>query len=52
MMLDHVGERAAAARIEAAVAKTLKAGIGLTRDLGGTGGTASLTAEIIRHLGA
>jgi len=52
MMLDHVGERAAAARIEAAVAKTLKAGIGLTRDLGGTGCTASLTAEIIRHLGA
>ena len=52
MMLDHVGERKAAERIERAVEATLKAGIGLTRDLGGTGNTASITAELVRHLGA
>ena len=50
MMLDHVGERGAAARIESAVARTLQAGVGLTRDLGGTGNTASLTGEIVRNL--
>ena len=37
MMLDHVGERAAAARIEAAVISTLQDADGLTRDLGGSG---------------
>jgi isocitrate dehydrogenase (NAD+) len=52
MMLDHVGERKAAERIERAVEETLKAGVGLTRDLGGTGNTASITAELVRHLGA
>jgi isocitrate dehydrogenase (NAD+) len=52
MMLDHVGERTAAARIESAVAKTLRAGVGLTRDLGGTGNTESITAEIMTNLGA
>ena len=52
MMLDHVGERAAAQKIEAAVVKTLQAGAGLTRDLGGTGTTASITAEMVKHLGA
>jgi len=50
MMLDHVGERAAAAKIESAVAATLRAGHGLTRDLGGTGTTSSLTAELVRNL--
>ena len=50
MMLDHIGERAAAARIEASVAATLAAGVGLTRDLGGTGTTATVTAELVRHL--
>ena len=52
MMLDHVGERKAAERIERAVEATLKANVGLTRDLGGTGNTASITAEIVKHLGA
>jgi isocitrate dehydrogenase (NAD+) len=52
MLLDHVGERKAAERIERAVETTLKAGVGLTRDLGGTGNTASITAEIVKHLGA
>ncbi|MCZ2340992.1 MAG: isocitrate/isopropylmalate dehydrogenase family protein [Bacteroidales bacterium] len=50
MMLDHVGERAAAARIENAVLRTLQAGIGLTRDLGGDGNTATITAQIIKNL--
>jgi isocitrate dehydrogenase (NAD+) len=52
MMLDHVGERAAAERIERAVVRTLQAGVGLTRDLGGTGNTESITGEIVKHLGA
>ena len=50
MMLDHIGERSAAARIEAAVVATLRAADGLTRDLGGTGTTDTLTDAIIRRL--
>src|SRR5947209_5932433 len=34
MMLDHVGQRDAGRRIEAAVLRTLERGVGLTRDLG------------------
>ena len=52
MLLGHVGQRGAGARVEAAVAATLKAGVGLTRDLGGDGTTESITNEIVRHLGA
>jgi isocitrate dehydrogenase (NAD+) len=52
MMLDHVGERDAASRIETAIVKTLQAGVGLTRDLGGTGNTESITTEIVKNLGA
>jgi isocitrate dehydrogenase (NAD+) len=52
MLLQHVGERAAAERIESAVATTLARGVGLTRDLGGTGTTDTITAEIIRNLPA
>jgi isocitrate dehydrogenase (NAD+) len=52
MLLQHVGERAAADRIESAVATTLAKGVGLTRDLGGTGTTDTITAEIIRNLPA
>jgi len=52
MMLDHIGERTSAARIERAVVATLQAGIGLTRDLGGNGTTVSITDEIIKHLHA
>ncbi|QEL18423.1 isocitrate/isopropylmalate dehydrogenase family protein [Limnoglobus roseus] len=52
MMLDHVGERDAGARIEASVAKTLQRGIGLTRDLGGDGTTATITRELIANLTA
>lgn len=50
LLLDHIGQRTAAARIEAAVLRTLQRGVGLTRDLGGDGTTETLTAEIIRHL--
>lgn len=50
MLLDHVGERGAAERIERAVARTLERGAGLTRDLGGTGTTATITDEIVRNL--
>ena len=50
MLLDHIGERAAAARIEAAVVRTLERGVGLTRDLGGDGTTETITGEIIRNL--
>jgi isocitrate dehydrogenase (NAD+) len=50
MMLDHVGQRHAAERIEASVVRTLQARRGLTRDLGGDGSTATLTKRLIRNL--
>jgi isocitrate dehydrogenase (NAD+) len=50
MMLDYVGQRAAAARIEAAVATTLRDGVGLTRDLGGDGTTRTITDRILANL--
>ena len=50
MMLDHIGERKAAERIERAVAATLEAKVGLTRDLGGSGTTQTIADEIVRHL--
>ena len=52
MLLEHVGHRAAAERIEQAVVMTLEKRIGLTRDLGGDGTTATITEEIVRNLGA
>jgi isocitrate dehydrogenase (NAD+) len=50
MLLDHVGERTAAQRVEHAVARTLERGEGLTPDLGGTGTTETITEAIIRNL--
>jgi isocitrate dehydrogenase (NAD+) len=50
MMLEYVGHRTAAERIERAVLRTLENGIGLTRDLGGEGTTASITEQIIKNL--
>jgi len=50
MLLAHVGHRDAACCIEMAVARTLQEGEGLTRDLGGTGNTRTLTDQIIKHL--
>jgi len=52
MMLDHIGYREASGRIERSVAATLQRGIGLTRDLGGTGTTASITEQLIANLNA
>jgi isocitrate dehydrogenase (NAD+) len=50
LMLEHIGQRQTAARIEASVRSTLQMGIGLTRDLGGDGNTATITRELIRNL--
>jgi len=50
MMLDHVGQRRAAERIEASVHKTLEDKKDLTADLGGSGITASLTERLIANL--
>jgi isocitrate dehydrogenase (NAD+) len=50
MLLEHVGHRPAAERIERAVLMTLQAGAGLTPDLGGRGTTTTITDELVRHL--
>jgi isocitrate dehydrogenase (NAD+) len=50
MLLDHIGQRKLAARIEASIRATLEAGKGLTRDLGGDGTTATLTERLIANL--
>ncbi|MFO0866903.1 MAG: isocitrate/isopropylmalate dehydrogenase family protein [Gemmataceae bacterium] len=50
MMLEHIGQRDPAARIESSVRKTLERKTGLTRDLGGDGNTASITKELIANL--
>jgi isocitrate dehydrogenase (NAD+) len=52
MLLDYIGQNAVAQRIETAIRRTLLAGKGLTRDLGGSGNTATLTEAIIGHLAA
>jgi len=51
MLLEYVGQRQAAQRIEASVRRTLEAGRGLTRDLGGDGTTATITEQLIANLG-
>jgi isocitrate dehydrogenase (NAD+) len=50
LMLNHIGQSKPAARIEASVRATLKARIGLTRDLRGDGTTATLTDRLIANL--
>jgi isocitrate dehydrogenase (NAD+) len=50
LMLEHIGQRQPARRIEDSVRRTLQGKRGLTRDLGGDGTTASLTQELIRNL--
>ncbi len=52
LMLEYVGHRDAAMKIEKSVAATLQNGVGLTRDLGGDGTTATITEQIIKNLGA
>jgi isocitrate dehydrogenase (NAD+) len=51
LLLEHIGQRKVARRIEAAVVQTLRLGRGLTRDLGGDGTTATITGQIIANLG-
>jgi isocitrate dehydrogenase (NAD+) len=46
MMLDYIGQSVSARRIETAVREVLAAGIGLTRDLGGQGNTATITEQL------
>jgi isocitrate dehydrogenase (NAD+) len=50
MLLDHIGQRTPAQRIEASVRKTLGEGKGLTADLGGDGTTATITERLVAHL--
>jgi isocitrate dehydrogenase (NAD+) len=50
MMLDHIGQRQSAERIERSVRVTLQAGRGLTRDLGGAGNTQAITEQLIANL--
>jgi isocitrate dehydrogenase (NAD+) len=50
MMLDHLGEHEAAARVRAAVHAVLRDGNKLTRDLGGHAGTTEITEAIAGKL--
>ncbi len=50
LMLDHLGEHAAADRVRAAVKAVLAEGKKLTRDLGGTAGTTEIAEAIAAKL--
>jgi isocitrate dehydrogenase (NAD+) len=50
LMLEHIGQRRPAGRIEQSVRKTLAARRGLTRDLGGDGTTATITEHLVANL--
>ena len=50
MMLDHIGEEAAARRVENALHKIYREGKSLTRDVGGSATTAEFTAAVIRAM--
>jgi isocitrate dehydrogenase (NAD+) len=50
LLLEHIGQRHVADRIEASVRRTLQEGRGLTRDLGGDGNTATLTGRLLANL--
>jgi isocitrate dehydrogenase (NAD+) len=50
LMLEHIGERAVARRVERAVYDVLGEGRYLTRDLGGTAGTETFTQAILDKL--
>jgi isocitrate dehydrogenase (NAD+) len=50
LLLHYIGQRSAARRIEKAVLRTLERGVGLTRDLGGTGTTQTITEQIMANL--
>jgi isocitrate dehydrogenase (NAD+) len=46
MLLDHIGEMSAAARVRAAVEAVLREGKKLSRDLGGSAGTTEIAEAI------
>jgi isocitrate dehydrogenase (NAD+) len=50
MMLDHIGQPGPAERVEESVRRTLRAGVGLTRDLGGDGSTTTITERLTANL--
>jgi isocitrate/isopropylmalate dehydrogenase len=50
MMLDHLNEDRAAARIRKAIDTVLREGRCVTRDLGGTAGTRQYTDALIQAL--
>lgn len=50
MMLDWLGEKEWAARLEAAIAKVLKEGKVRTYDLGGTNTTLEMAEEVVKNL--
>jgi isocitrate dehydrogenase (NAD+) len=50
LMLRHLGEGAAADRMQNALAATFLEGKSLTRDVGGTASTGEFTAAVIRHI--
>jgi isocitrate dehydrogenase (NAD+) len=51
LMLEHIGERASAERIRAALLRVLAAGTVRTRDLGGTATTTEFTDAICEEIG-
>lgn len=50
LLLEYIGQRRAATAVEQAVRETLRKNVGLTRDLGGTGTTKTITEQIIANL--
>ncbi|MEO8483503.1 MAG: isocitrate dehydrogenase (NAD(+)) [Acidobacteriota bacterium] len=50
LMLEHIGEQAAADRARAALETVLRDGTVRTRDLGGTASTSEFAAEVVRAL--
>jgi isocitrate dehydrogenase (NAD+) len=50
LMLEHIGQRRPAQRIEQSVRHTLEKQRGLTRDLGGDGNTTTITEQLIANL--
>ena len=52
MMLDHIGEAAAARRIDAALHEVYREGSSLTRDVGGIATTAEFTDALIGKIEA
>jgi isocitrate dehydrogenase (NAD+) len=50
LMLRHLGESAAADRLQGAISKTFLEGKALTRDVGGSSSTSQFTDAVISHL--